>query len=319
MPLYSMHGYMVHAQPGIPGLEFVADQTMVHDITISRAPVSSGLGWTQGRSRREISLDQIRVYVSRRLRLFIRNGSEIVYEVNPEIPPSQSLSPFVRASWPSVVLQRGGVFVHAAAVNFGPGGAALFIAPSGIGKSTLAVALVQRGYGYLADDRCCLDLSGNRFRVLPWEGKASLTRNSLEKLGLATIVSSTPQFKLNIPCAADPFVRPEVTTVFFLSRTPSPSYGISHLDELTGTNRFLSGIPRRYRMTMQTQADEPRKQALSAVCGTRAFLLSVPNNWQDYEFILQQVADTMGTQQCRLEHTIPSHCDPAASCTVSHH
>ena len=58
---------------------------------------------------------------------------------------------FVRLPFAVLLQQRGVSTLHAAAVGTGAG-AALLLGPSGVGKSSLAAALVERGCSLLADD-----------------------------------------------------------------------------------------------------------------------------------------------------------------------
>lgn len=53
----------------------------------------------------------------------------------------------------------GHAVLHAAAISSGDGGVTLLAAPSGYGKSSLALELVARGHGFLGDDYAPLELS----------------------------------------------------------------------------------------------------------------------------------------------------------------
>ncbi|MHC4820710.1 MAG: hypothetical protein ACYTDX_03200 [Planctomycetota bacterium] len=60
---------------------------------------------------------------------------------------------------PSVVAHRGGIVLHGSAVA-GPGGVLAFVGDSGVGKSTLASALCDRGMPLLADDALWIRTAG---------------------------------------------------------------------------------------------------------------------------------------------------------------
>ena len=79
--------------------------------------------------------------------------------------------------------QRGIVALHASAVETGAG-AVLFVGPSGIGKSTLAAALVERGCRLLADDVSALVLgAGGRPAMRPAFPCVRLWADAVEALG----------------------------------------------------------------------------------------------------------------------------------------
>ena len=63
------------------------------------------------------------------------------------------------------------LFVHAAVVE-ARGRAAVLAGPSGIGKSTLTLAAVESGFGYLSDELAPIDL--NMLRVYPYSHALSL-------------------------------------------------------------------------------------------------------------------------------------------------
>jgi hypothetical protein len=82
-----------------------------------------------------------------------RHGVAVVLLNASEIPPPLIFSNQVFYQTLEVLLNARGVFpVHAAGVALGRR-AALFPAPSGYGKTTLALTLVRAGYRYLGDDK----------------------------------------------------------------------------------------------------------------------------------------------------------------------
>jgi HprK-related kinase B len=55
------------------------------------------------------------------------------------------------------LLDRGGTMIHASAVADANGGAIAIMAQSGMGKSSVAVRLMEQGFDYLSNDRLILD------------------------------------------------------------------------------------------------------------------------------------------------------------------
>ena len=79
----------------------------------------------------------------------------------------EDVAAFLARSVVTALLQmRGVVTLHAAAVEMGAG-AVLLLGSSGVGKSTLAAALVARGHALLADDVAGLVPAAGGVRVLP--------------------------------------------------------------------------------------------------------------------------------------------------------
>jgi dephospho-CoA kinase len=81
--------------------------------------------------------------------------------------------------------QRGDFVLHASAVRVGDR-AMLFAGSSGAGKSTMAAALVKRGYPMITDDVCAISIKkGDVPRVLSDGRQLKLWANSVERLELA--------------------------------------------------------------------------------------------------------------------------------------
>ena len=83
----------------------------------------------------------------------------------------------------ALLQQRGVTTLHAAAVATASG-AVLLMGVSGIGKSSLAAALVERGYPLLTDDLACMvQHAGGRVMVFPTFPSQRLWADSLDAMG----------------------------------------------------------------------------------------------------------------------------------------
>lgn len=80
-----------------------------------------------------------------------------------------------------ILHQRGRIVLHASGV-LTRGGALLFAAPSGLGKSTLAAALVARGHALVTDDMAVVEREAERWRVFPGPARLKLWPDSLDAL-----------------------------------------------------------------------------------------------------------------------------------------
>ncbi len=89
------------------------------------------------------------------MKLYIANGNEVIIEpVNPDY--TAHLIYFYSACLTAILYQRNYVTFHVSGVFTAPGKVALFAAPSGTGKSTLAVKLQELGCQPFTDDTAVL-------------------------------------------------------------------------------------------------------------------------------------------------------------------
>lgn len=102
---------------------------------------------------------------------------------------------------PFVAVLRGLEVFHASAVALGDHAAA-FIAPSGMGKTSLAVALSERGAGFLADDVLAVERVGEELIGHPGAPMVGIDRGEAERV--------VPMPRLGAPAP--------LRSVFFLDR-----------------------------------------------------------------------------------------------------
>ena len=101
-----------------------------------------------------------------RVSFSVRDGTEVVVEVESDAA-EVDLDGYLQATVAALVLaQRGEFAIHATAVDI-DGAAVAMSGPRGIGKSTTALGLVQRGGRLLADDVLPLTRAGERIVMHP--------------------------------------------------------------------------------------------------------------------------------------------------------
>ena len=118
-------------------------------------------------------------------RYLVSDGNEIVVERAPAATDAQVRLFLLGVVLVGLLLQRGNLPIHASAVGI-RGKAVAFTAPPGCGKSTLAMALRNRGHSVLTDD-VCLVRSGNgaaRPMVVPSYPALRLAPEIAERLGV---------------------------------------------------------------------------------------------------------------------------------------
>lgn len=152
-------------------------------MTIRFGTVPAGPAASAGRSVPWVSTpDTFRLNVDGVARYLVREGREIVVE--PVGGGEADVSTFLLGPAMAACLQQRGIAtLHASAVEIGAG-AVLFAGDSGIGKSTLVAALVERGHRLMADDFSALHLgAGDCPEVLPAFACVRLWANAVEALG----------------------------------------------------------------------------------------------------------------------------------------
>lgn len=112
----------------------------------------------------------------------VRNGREIIVDPAPGVAEKVVRLFFLGPVLAALLHQRGLLVLHASAAVMG-GGAVAFLAGSGRGKSTVAAALHNRGYGILVDDVLALDVDQTPPLVLPGFAQLKLWPETIEALG----------------------------------------------------------------------------------------------------------------------------------------
>jgi len=116
----------------------------------------------------------------------VRDGCEVIVE-----PSVDSLESDIRlwlfgSTFSALLNQRGMLALHASGIET-KAGAILFAGPSGIGKSTLVTAFIQRGYRMLTDDvsGIATDESATPV-VMPGIPRVKLWEDAMDRLGIET-------------------------------------------------------------------------------------------------------------------------------------
>jgi hypothetical protein len=111
-----------------------------------------------------------------------RLGREILVDPDPGAGSALLQLALLGPVLAALLQQRGNLVLHASAVEV-DGAAVGFLGGRGAGKSTMAAALLGRGYPLLADDLLAVSLDGGSPRVLPGLPQLKLWPDALAALG----------------------------------------------------------------------------------------------------------------------------------------
>lgn len=114
---------------------------------------------------------------------YIYHGNRIVVVPSPSATIEQVRIYLVGTIMALLLYQRGMLVLHASSVAMN-GKAVVFLGKSGSGKSSIAAALCQRGYGLISDDVVAVDLGSSSPIVHPGFGQYKLSEAAARALGL---------------------------------------------------------------------------------------------------------------------------------------
>lgn len=199
-------------------------------------PAGSGVRWQAAPGEFLLNLKRV-------ARFRVRAGSEIIVQPVPEAT-EDSIRTFLLSSCLSILLHQRKMFaLHVSGIHT-ERGAVLFAGNSGMGKSTLVSAFLQRGYKMLSDDMLALILNGQgQVIVLPGFPQVKLWADSAEALGRSTagwrrVVIQYDKFATSTIEYFDPTPAP-LHAIYFLHQHQSPEFLLEPLDDTPRFNAML--------------------------------------------------------------------------------
>ncbi len=181
----------------------------------------------------------------------VTGGQKILIEPMPN-PDIEKIRLFLLGTCFGALLhQRNFLPIHGSGI-ITPGGCIVFAGRSGIGKSTLAGALMKKGYTVVADDICPVQISdNNRLLVHPGYPQLKVTRESAHELdievsGLRQVSFDDNKFHLPISLSSLSREPSELKSIYFLETT-NDSLSIK---ELTGIEKFSTLSQNIYRKSL---------------------------------------------------------------------
>ncbi|MEW5770398.1 MAG: hypothetical protein AB1831_08545 [Pseudomonadota bacterium] len=179
---YSVHGFTLHSEIACPELLPTSSDTqdvLVRYGSLRHIPCDETHPW----KRQYIGAMHMLLNVRDVGRFSVRDGREITVDPVPAVPDIMLRLYLLGSALGCIIHQRGLLPLHANAVLH-EGEAVLVLAHSGIGKSTLAAAMQNRGCGVLSDDVCAIRVAhGEAPLVFPGVPQIKLWKDAATRLG----------------------------------------------------------------------------------------------------------------------------------------
>jgi len=153
----------------------------------------------------------------------IVKGKEVFLVIKPEATDEEVRLEIIHTVLTELLIKRNIVCLHGCVVTK-ENVTAAFIAPSGMGKSTLAAALVKHKWNLVSDDLVLLGVENNRVVVFPSFSRIRLWEEGIERLALSGLnkepIANRPgKYALDVEKKCDPSDRFRLTHLYHLERS----------------------------------------------------------------------------------------------------
>jgi len=203
-------------------------------------------------------------------RFRVDKGREIKVDPYPEADEKSIVLFLLGSALGAALHQRGFLVLHANAIQVGDG-VVLFAGASGVGKSTAAAAMLERGFEVLADDVTAINESGEFAAGIPrlklWKDVLGMMNTTLE--GLERIRLQVDKYHLPMPARETRRPLP-VKAIYILNTANEMKPRQFDLKRLEGSAKFLVLRGQTYRSHfMKGLGLKPRHLKLCATLAQR--------------------------------------------------
>ncbi len=194
MDHYLAYGLTIQSVFSLPELPTVNETAGDPDVLIRRddlAPVSPETAYIEKDRRIEAEPNICRITFDDIGTFRIEDGARILVDpVAAATPSTKVFRRLLEGQVFGVLLhQRGSLVLHASAVAVN-GRAAVFLGPTGVGKSTTAAACYSRGYQLLDDDVVAVQFVDGTPTVAPGVPELKLKPSTADRLGIETTTAA---------------------------------------------------------------------------------------------------------------------------------
>lgn len=245
------------------------------------------------------------------IRMSIRDGCEITYAIEPGCKEDAARLFLLGSGLGAVLMQRSFIVVHGNAITLPNRRSAIVcIGDSGAGKSTTAIAMMQRGYSILADDICPI---GPSAQIEPGMPRAKLWDQTAQHLNID--VSGLKQVrdgdaKYNLPLGNQHCDEPRQIGAF-VWLVPGDVDAIE-CSEVTGVERFSvlrNNIYRPEYLTPLKLEATYLKQVAQIAAQTKVFKVVRPKDGFDIGPLLDTISVLYDQCESELAPAPSSHLD----------
>ena len=165
--------------PALLPMEAAQEERPVY-VRLGQVPVTLREPGVQADRNAYCNAQEMIYTVPEKIKFYIANGDTIIIEPLT-VDYSANLIYFYSNCLAAMLYQRHLIPFHVSGVFTAPGKVALFAAPSGTGKSTLAVKLQEIGFPIFTDDTAILYIKNNKCYALASYPMIRLWENSIKK------------------------------------------------------------------------------------------------------------------------------------------
>jgi len=222
------------------------------DLTITFRPIPGELPEALYRGKSfQISPSQVLIRIEQVAGYLVRNGREII--IDPSHTAEMDLvRVFLLGPVIGIALhQQGFLVLHGSSVLWNHQ-AIIFAGASGSGKSTIAGALIRRGFPFLADDLCPLRMENNMPLLLPSIPQLKLMEDVLPELDFSpesAVRLSSVTAKYGISFAEKISAEPLPVRMIFILQS-EPTEKDIRMEQLSGVEKFHALKDNTYRFPL---------------------------------------------------------------------
>lgn len=191
-------------------------------------------------------------------RFLIRDGKEIIIARAPRADDNDVRLFLLGSAMGALMHQRGLLPLHGSAIRLPDGTAAIFLGPSGIGKSTLAAAFRQKGYVVATDDVSLIFLNAEGLpRLQPAYPELKLWAEAVARIGekVQTLPRARTQLEKYSLCFHQQFDSTPLPLkcLYFLERAEDEQFEII---QLRGMEKMTALTENTYRLFFLKDMDQ---------------------------------------------------------------
>ena len=239
---YKAFGLNIVSEFEIPEL---IKSTGISDVEIVLGKVPKQLEQVTKRGvKYQATKDQFLLEVDHIAKFYVQKGKEITVELLKKNPDREVRLFLLGSAFGALFIQRGLLPIHGSAIKFG-NSSCIFSGLSGVGKSSIAATLVEKGFQFLADD---ISVVNQDLNVVPGFPNMKIWDDVLQKLDIKSgkLSEVRPEIKKYDVRKEQAFYQEQIPVdkIFILQTKNTTGF---EYEELTGLSKFNAIKNNTYR------------------------------------------------------------------------